>query len=100
MSEKPKEFWVAPKLYTPADPVEAEYYVAYDMEGEPNRLEIHVIEYSAYKELERKLGVAEDHFKKIRDARLNNPNQEMGDLLLYKSEVAIEALAQIGEEGE
>lgn len=50
-SGKPREWWIAPKLYTPADPVEAEYFIAYDMPGDPARLEIHVIEKSAYDQL-------------------------------------------------
>lgn len=45
------------------------------------------------KELEETLKVVREALEKIRDARLNNPNQEMGDLLLYKYEVSKEALA-------
>ena len=57
MSEM-KRFWISPKLYSPANPVEAEYYIAYDQPGDPKRLEIEVIEYSAYQRLERALEIA------------------------------------------
>lgn len=33
--------------------------------------------------------------ERIKDARFNNPNQEMGDLLLYKSAVSEEALNEL-----
>lgn len=58
--KKPREFWIAPKLYNPIDEVEAEYYVAFDLPGDPKRLEIHVIEYSAY----QKLREERDHWKR------------------------------------
>ncbi len=33
--------------------------------------------------------------EKIKNARRDNPNQEMGDLLLFKSEVSIQALEKV-----
>jgi hypothetical protein len=50
---KPKEFWIAPKLINPIDPVEPSYFYAYDLIGDPKRLEMHVIEYSAFESLQQ-----------------------------------------------
>lgn len=60
---KLKRWWIAPKLYKPADPVEAEYFIAYDQPGDPNRLEIEAVEVSAYEDLLRKLEDAEETLK-------------------------------------
>lgn len=48
-------------------------------------------------ELKEKLKIATEALSKIELARFNNPNKEMGDLLIYKSMEAREALEKLKE---
>ena len=58
MSE-PRRWWISPKLYSPTDPVEAEFYIAYDQKGDPARLEIETVKAEAYDKLAARLAEAE-----------------------------------------
>ena len=60
MSDKPKEFWIEPKLHDPIEPTGAQFYYAYDMIGAPDNNEIHVIEYTAFQALQQKLEASEE----------------------------------------
>ena len=59
-NDKPRRWWIAPKLIDPIDPVEASYFYAYDEPGDPNRLEVEVVEASAF---EAKCAELEEAYK-------------------------------------
>jgi len=66
-ADKPKfrEFWVAPKLIEPIDPVEPAYFYAYDLPGNPKRIKIHVIEYRALQAEREAAAKLVEHFQFI-----------------------------------
>lgn len=51
--DKPKEFWIAPEIQKPISDFIPMYRKAYDDKGD-NGQEIHVIEYSAYEQLQKR----------------------------------------------
>lgn len=83
-----KEFWIAPKINDPIDPVEASYYYAYDEKGDPTRLEIHVIEYAAYERLQKQNEILIETLRYIASDLCQQDNRDSG-------KEALEALKKV-----
>lgn len=89
---KYKQFWIAPKLYKPIDPVDAEYFVAYDRKGDPNGLEIHVIEHTALVDARAEVEILKhenrewDLMRLDRDYLLSEVNRLKADIALIQLE--------------